>query len=298
MFTHAAVAIDHSEASDVILSCLEHFKQFGTEKLTLITSISQSYPGGTSTLDISAYQDKMDDYKSKAEAQGFEVDTRLEAGINAFPPVEILRTAKEAGAGWLILGNRGYSKVRELLLGSTASEILQRAELPVFLLNMDVTDEQNSRDRQLYCIKACRQVFDHVLHPTDFSATAHRALNIGGRYLGQKCPKWTLMHVQAASRINLENKEEVEAFDNKDTRRLTEMQQELTDRFGARKVDFSIRHGAPASEILAEADDKNVSLILMGSQGRGFMYQLFMGGVSLQIARMSRAPVLFIPAKR
>ena len=168
MFTHAAVALDHSDASDVMIFCLEHIKQFGTEKLTLITSISQSYPGGTSTLDISGYQEKMEHYKTQAEQQGFEVDIRLEAGINAYPPVEILRAAKDAGAGWLFLANRGYSKVRELLLGSTASEILQRTEMPVLLLNMSVSNEQKAEDRRFYCSKACREIFEHNYIPPIF----------------------------------------------------------------------------------------------------------------------------------
>jgi len=37
---------------------------------------------------------------------------------------------------------------------------------------------------------------------------------------------------------------------------------------------------------------------VMGSQGRGFVSESFLGSVSHQVARRSPAPVLLIPAKR
>ncbi len=297
MFKHAAVALDLSDASEVIVSCLEHFKSFGTEKLTLITSLSHSYPGGASTLNISGYEEKLDHYKQIAEEQGFETETKLDIGINAYPPAEILKSAKDAGADWLILGNRGENKVRELLLGGTANEILQRADVPVFLLNLGVTGEKDIQQRKLYCVRSCREMFTHILHPTDFSEIAKRAFETGLACFTDKAKFWTLLHVQAASRVNLDNPEEVDKYDREDTQRLTSMQKRL-DNAGAAGTRINIRHGAPAEEILQEADEQNASMFLMGSQGRGFIERLFVGGVSLQVSRLSHIPVLLIPAER
>ncbi len=297
MFKHAAVALDLSDASDVIVTCLKHFKSFGTEKLTLITVISQSYPGGASTLDISDYERKLESYQKQAQSQGFKTQIRLEAGINTYPPVEVLRAARDAGADWLILANRGYNKLRELLLGSTASEILQRSTIPVFLLNIDVTGEDEFEDRKLFCVQSCRDMLKHIMHPTDFSSTAIRALRLGGPLLAPKANRWSLLHVQAASRVDLRDEEKLRQYDCEDNRRLSELEQELKN-LGAGSIRLSIRYGAPAQEILKETNEQNAGMLLMGSQGRGFIQQLFFGGVSLQVARLSRVPILFIPAER
>jgi len=36
----------------------------------------------------------------------------------------------------------------------------------------------------------------------------------------------------------------------------------------------------------------------MGSQGKGFVHEFFLGGVSSQVTRFSKVPVLLVPAKR
>jgi nucleotide-binding universal stress UspA family protein len=51
-------------------------------------------------------------------------------------------------------------------------------------------------------------------------------------------------------------------------------------------------------EIMRVIQQSNVHLVVMGSQGRGFVEELFLGSVSHNVARHSRAPVLLIPSRR
>jgi len=44
--------------------------------------------------------------------------------------------------------------------------------------------------------------------------------------------------------------------------------------------------------------DRDVQLTVMGSQGRGYVSDLFLGSVSHNVARQSVASVLLIPAKK
>jgi nucleotide-binding universal stress UspA family protein len=63
-------------------------------------------------------------------------------------------------------------------------------------------------------------------------------------------------------------------------------------------IDIELAYGAPYSEIMRIIKEKDVSLVIMGSQGRGFIEELFLGSVSHNVARNSDASVLLIPAKR
>ena len=57
-------------------------------------------------------------------------------------------------------------------------------------------------------------------------------------------------------------------------------------------------HGATVDTILQEASDLDVDMIVVGTHGRGAMYQLLMGSVSEGILHKSRYPVLVIPTHK
>mgnify|MGYP001817170060 CR=1 FL=1 len=57
-------------------------------------------------------------------------------------------------------------------------------------------------------------------------------------------------------------------------------------------------HGATVDTILKEASDLDVDMIVVGTHGRGAMYQLIMGSVSEGILHKSRYPVLVIPTHK
>jgi nucleotide-binding universal stress UspA family protein len=57
-------------------------------------------------------------------------------------------------------------------------------------------------------------------------------------------------------------------------------------------------YGIPTAEILHEAATGNYSLIIMGSQGKGYIREIFLGSVSHNIARHAGVSLLLIPAIR
>ena len=50
---------------------------------------------------------------------------------------EILRYARESGADIIVMGSHGKRAVTEILLGSTAHQVLQKAEVPVLLVRSE-----------------------------------------------------------------------------------------------------------------------------------------------------------------
>ena len=57
-------------------------------------------------------------------------------------------------------------------------------------------------------------------------------------------------------------------------------------------------HGKTVEAILQEASDVEADLIVVGSHGRGAMYQLLVGSVSEWILHKSPLPVLIIPTHK
>ncbi len=53
--------------------------------------------------------------------------------------------------------------------------------------------------------------------------------------------------------------------------------------------------GHPVEEILNVADEEACDIIILGSHGKGFMKQTFLGSVSHAVLERSRKPVLIIP---
>ena len=76
--------------------------------------------------------------------------------------------------------------------------------------------------------------------------------------------------------------------------------QELADRMRKAGIDTTalLVHGATVEAILQEASDVEADLIVVGSHGRGAMYQLLVGSVSKGVLHKSPLPVLVIPTHK
>jgi len=294
---HALVALDQSEASDIMINCLEHFRQFGTRKFTLFTSVSIPYPGGLASADDTRYKDKLEEYRKKLESQGFEVQTVVRLKINAYAPFQILDAAKEHQAGYIIIASRGHNKLREFLLGSTATELLQRCTLPVYLINISVSDESDIEKRTLFCARSCRDSLLNILYPTDFSPVSERAFSVLKQVAPGNTRKVTMLHVQASGRPGVDNPEMLKQFDETDTQRLNALKATLSEVSDV-DVRVKIAYGSPVKQILEHAENHESTMIIMGSQGRGYVNDLFVGGVCMQVIRNANIPVLTIPAPR
>ena len=56
-----------------------------------------------------------------------------------------------------------------------------------------------------------------------------------------------------------------------------------------------VREGFPVEEILRAAEEEACELLILGSHGKGFLKQTFLGSVSHKVLDRSRKPVLVIP---
>jgi len=205
------------------------------------------------------------------------------------PRVEVNRAAKDKGCDLVVVGSRVHSLAREVLLGGTAGEVLHSCRLPLLVARI-----HEDKDCQRECPLAS---LDRVLFPTDFSEDAEHTFQTVRKLTAGGVKSVVLMHVQDRTKIGRHLKERLEEFNAIDSERLERMKEQLTSQ-GAEGVQVELPYGLPIEEILRRTRLGDISLVVMGSQGRGFFSEVFLGSVSHNVARHAPVPTLLIPALR
>lgn len=289
VFDRIIVATDFSPASFAMLTCLGGLQAYGAKRCLLLQCMTTQEVGSVALHYTTAFVDDiLAQQKRLLEEQGFEVETRIVPGLAMH---EIHRVASEEGYSLVVIGSRGHSLVAEPFLGGVATNMLHRYhETPMLVMRVGA-DERG----KLVCLQAKRGDFaSHVLFPTDFSENADRA----STYVEQMAAvarRITILHAQDVD--PLLTRSGLRELDEIDRARLEEMKTMLEKRGGA-AVEIEVRSGSPFLEITRMIPEREVSLVVMGSQGRGFIKELFLGSVSHNVVRHAQAPVLLIPAPR
>jgi len=290
MFKSIMVTTDLSEASDHVVGCLAAFRALGVERVILLHCLGIRHLQDIKHLLTPIVEPKLQEQRAAIEKQGYQVSVEIAPGL---PQYEINRVAAEKGCSLVIVGSHGQTMSSEIHLGGVASELIHNAKKPVLLVRLKITDVKD-RDR---CEVICDNMMEHILYPTDFSDNAERAFTYVKELVQSGVKHVTLLHVQDKVRIGKHLEHRLEEFNRIDHERLDQMKSALS-RSGGAEVETAIVYGMPVSEILKKARENGVTLIVMGSQGRGYISELFLGSVSHNVARNSEVSVLLIPAKR
>jgi nucleotide-binding universal stress UspA family protein len=291
MFSRFIIATDLSPASFAVVNCIGGLRAYGAKHCLLLQcfrlqeaiSVAASYT--TATTDA-----MLNDQKQILEKQGFIVETKVVPG---FAKREINRIANENNYSLVVVGSHGQSIADEALIGGVAYDVINNARKPVLVVRLEKKQEGAN-----VCIQAARCDFSgHILFPTDFSENADHAFAFLEKLVSDGAKHVTLLHVQDKARIDPHLKHMLDMFNKIDRTRLEKMKAILKKK-GKARIDIELVYGAPFTEIMRVIRERNVNLVVMGSQGRGFVKELFLGSVSHNVARNSEASVLLIPTKR
>jgi nucleotide-binding universal stress UspA family protein len=291
MFKRLIVATDLSAASYALAKCLGGMRNYGAEECLLLQCLSVQETASLSLhYTIAVLEQILQNQKKILEHLGYKVETRIVPGL---AKNEINRIAAEEDYSLIVVGAQKHSLVREALFGGLAYDIIHQLQKPILIIRM----EDNPKDG-VSCIENIGCDFkDHVLHPTDFSENAGLALNYVEKFAIDGVRKITLLHVQDISIYSEYPKEKLEEHNAIDNARLLNIKKRLQDKADV-EVDILLNSGSPSVEIMKLIRERQVQLVVMGTQGSGFVKELFLGSVSHNIARHSEASVLLIPAKR
>ena len=288
MFTKALLATDLSPASQAVVGCVKGLRALATRECVLLHCFDVPQVAAFSEEMKAHFLQSMEEQKRLLEGQGFIVAMRAEPGL---PQTEVPRIAAEEECSLLVVGSHGHSLGHDIFLGGIASAVVQHASLPVLVLRL-TTGEGG----QPMCVTGRCDFLDHVLFPTDFSDNAEHAFAYLAKAVESGARKVTLLHVQDRTRLATHLEHRLAEFNEVDRGRLERMKVRLSE-MGSAEVNMELPYGLPKAEILERAKAGKASLVIMGSQGRGSLGELFLGSVSHYVARRAESPVLLVPTR-
>lgn len=290
MFEQILVATDLSETSDQVINNLAALRALGAREATLLYCLRMHSPEMLTDDALAFIRPKLDRQAGLARGVGFEVKVETAAGP---PRREVHRVADERDAALIIIASHGHSLAFQGFFGSTACAILHAARRPVLVMRVRPVERDGETMNEVVPLEPIR----HVLHATDFSDNAEQAFAHVRNLARSAVRRFTLVHVQDKTRIGTHLEDRLEEFNRIDTDRLERLKQQLLED-GAERVDLELPYGSPTPEILRLAREREVSLLVLGNQGRGFISEIFLGSVSHNVTHHAPVPVLLIPALR
>jgi nucleotide-binding universal stress UspA family protein len=291
------VATDFSQTADAALEWASELARLQGARLELIHAVTvppsfdldavPGMPAGPGYGFVEEVQEKALARLGQAAVglrdRGTHVSTHLGVGV---PSAAIVQRAEEVKAAGIVMGTRGLTGLRHLLLGSTTERVIHRASCPVLTIHpSDVGRHRPIRT---------------ILVPTDFSQDAELAITAAHRLLApvDRDARMILVH---AFNLPIEytaygaiptSIRYLEDAGLESERLLEEMRQRLL-REGL-EVETVAREGDPALVVAEEAERGGADLIAMGTHGRSALRQLLMGSTAERVLQHAPCPVMTI----
>jgi len=282
MFKRVLFGSDLSPATEQIINAAGSLRRLGTEEIMLVHCLNIRDVGTLAETLIHLLQPELTRQVEKLQQLGFAVKSEIRLGL---PAVEISRAAQENDCAVIVLGSHGYNLTKDILLGGVATAVLHTATRPVLIIKITTAAP----------LTAWNPLAD-ILYPTDFSDNAEVAFAYLKEIVQAGAEKVTLLHIQDQI-IGKHLKDRLAEFNRIDEERLSRLRDELLST-GRVPVNIEVRFGLVAQEILNQIKSAGVSMVVMGTQGRGHIGEMFLGSVSNKVVRYSPVPVLLVPLVR
>jgi nucleotide-binding universal stress UspA family protein len=145
----------------------------------------------------------------------------------------------------------------------------------------------------------CRNMFEKILYPTDFSEAARKALPYISGLKGAGTEEVIILYVIDERGIDtFRNSTAIDAlvvereWEGLALNEISSLVEELKGQ--GFDVTSKIDKGIPFREILRVAEEENVSLIIMGSHGKSDIVEMLLGSVTDAVVRKAQKPVLVV----
>ena len=288
MFKTIVLATDLSPAWDEIVACAGEFKTLGCAEVVLTHVITVQFMVGLDATLRAEAEPLLERQKQVLQDQGFQVSVEMPLGLPAFALNDV---ARRHGADLIVVGSHGKSLWREQVLGCVTCAVLHHTEYPVLLLNVRIKEGMATGT----CRIEVGELLRHVLLPTDFSDIAARASTYVERLASRGLSQVTVLNALdvPGHEAYPEGYQEIAEGAARDL--LDQWKQRLL-KAGVPMVNDHFDLGHPIPAILQILKSQDISLIVMGTQGKGFIKEIFLGSVAHNISRLANCPVLLIPS--
>jgi len=273
MLTNVLLPTDLSSDHELVMKFAAGLADIGVRRVVCAHVVDAAgLEGPVISATVDAAREVMQRSLEPLKAAGLEVDSRVLTGD---PERELLQLANEGSFDCLVCGSSGKSAADRLFFGSVSDRLVRDSGLPSLTVRFDllrVTSDPAELARRFARV---------LLIPTDFSATAARALNLALSFPRKQIGTVRIFNV---------------ASDGGDGETESQLKR-LVDIAKGRGIAASavIGHGTPEKAILREAQYSGVSGVVVGSRGRTVLQEALMGSVSMTLMRQAPCPVLIVP---
>lgn len=297
MYKKILYPIKFEEFSLDVLSCVLNFKKAGTEEIVLlhvidVAKLLMNKYEGYSSEDVRRLTEianaKMDEAFNMIEDAGIKGKKRIEVGV---PYMRIIQAAKEENVSLIVSGRQKRGVLGEIFIGSNTDKVIRYGNTPVYVPKypaMFGTDKEA-------CARFCERLFSKVLYPTDWSDCAEVALRYLKGLRNAGIEEVIVAHVMDEKAMKLQPPEKFSDFERLDKEKLERVKQKLE--MAGFKVKTHLHVGKAGTDVIKIAKEEDVSLIVMGVHGKGYVEGILWGSVSRNVVEYSDRPVLLVKAQ-
>lgn len=223
----------------------------------------------------------LNEVKEKAAAESMKVQAFTL--LSTAPYIGIAREAEKVGADLIIMGRRGKTGLKRLLMGSVTKRVIGHAPCSVLVV---------PREARIECKK--------ILCATDGSvygnSAAAEAVMIAKRYVAE-LTFISVVHAESTSPLDIVHSQMHRDLIAENELRAAEtaikLATEQADKENV-KCDSMVLAGKSYEVIVGTASEKGSDLIVIGSHGRTGVDRLLMGSVAERVVGTSECAVLVV----
>ncbi|MGH0034965.1 MAG: universal stress protein [Myxococcota bacterium] len=233
-----------------------------------------------------AAERRLDLIAEQCEKDGVAAQTEVDTGE---PARCIIDLAERSGADLIVIGTRGLSGLKHLVLGSTAEAVVRGAACPVLTVHQD---DHGKLDPPATLLVA-----------GDFSSESAHAAHVGADLFasapGQPKVKALLLHVHHWPMLVeplLGDIEMVPVDFDEIVEPLTEDLAPAAERLREEgfEVECRVREGDPSAVIIELAQREGVDAIVMGTHGHSGLKHLLLGSTAQRVVQHAPCAVLTV----
>lgn len=279
MFEKILVPTDFSSHAKKVVECIGQIP--GIKQVVLMSVISRSVITRVwdPVAELKEVEARLMEEKKLIDAPGVEVKVRAVSVLEGEIANAVQRVAEEENVSLVAMGARGKSRIQSVLLGSVSRNALRFGDTHLLIMRYKVLD---SGEMEMYCDR----IFSKVLFPTDFSQPAEVALSFLKSVQG--IGELVLLNVVSTG----ETDEEIEENQAAANKKIEDITRDL-EKSGI-KVTPKVLVGHPVETIRTVAEEENVSLIAMSSQGAIAIKKGRIGSTAYDVANSIDRPVLIL----
>ncbi len=209
---------------------------------------------------------------------GIEMDYSMAEGGSVADVV--VSKAKSFKPDLVAIGSHGTHGVEKLVLGSVASELLQRIDNAVMFVSSQASSFTGASG-------------EAILVPVDFSDHSHRALAFARVIAELHASPLHLLHAVERLHSPFSPRGLTSRFEEDEALK-PKYEEAVLDMLGETPGTVTVEEGSPAGAILRKREGTRAGLIVMGSRGLTGLPHLLAGSVADKVARFSEVPVIVV----